>query len=101
MSHHLLVFPKLAALALWLVILGSWTPTTTAEPFDLLIRNAQVVDGTGNPWFHADVAIRRKRIVAIGAQLAGNSKQTIIMLIFDLLVMKVYRTIKTLTIMLP
>ncbi len=36
------------------------------EPFDVLIRNGQLVDGTGNPWVHADVAIRADRIVAIG-----------------------------------
>ena len=37
------------------------------EPkFDLLIRNGRVVDGTGNPWFAADVAIRGERIVAVG-----------------------------------
>ncbi len=41
------------------------------EPqFDLLIRNGRVVDGTGNPWFAADVAVRGERIVAVG-KLAG------------------------------
>jgi N-acyl-D-amino-acid deacylase len=36
------------------------------EPFDLLIVNARVVDGAGNPWFRADVGIRDDRIVAVG-----------------------------------
>ena len=41
------------------------------EPqFDLLIKNGRVVDGTGNPWFMADVAVRGERIVAVG-KLAG------------------------------
>ena len=35
--------------------------------YDLLIRNARVVDGTGNPWFAADVAVTGGRIAAIGA----------------------------------
>ncbi len=39
-------------------------------PYDLLIRDGRVVDGTGNPWFAADVAIRGERIVAVG-KLAG------------------------------
>jgi N-acyl-D-amino-acid deacylase len=46
-------------------------PLSAAE-FDLLIRNARVVDGTGNPWFRADVALRDGRIAAVG-RLAGAS----------------------------
>ncbi len=34
--------------------------------YDILIRNGRVVDGTGNPWFRADIAIREGRIAAIG-----------------------------------
>jgi N-acyl-D-aspartate/D-glutamate deacylase len=37
-----------------------------AEPFDLLIRHGRIVDGTGNPWFDGDVAIRGDRIAAVG-----------------------------------
>jgi len=33
--------------------------------YDLLITGAQVVDGTGNPWFYGDVAIQGDRIAAI------------------------------------
>lgn len=35
--------------------------------FDTLITNAHVIDGTGSPWFAADVGIRNGRIAAIGA----------------------------------
>jgi N-acyl-D-amino-acid deacylase len=38
-----------------------------AERYDLLIRNARVLDGTGNPWFPADIAVRAGRIAAVGA----------------------------------
>ncbi len=33
---------------------------------DILIRNGRVIDGTGNSWFNADIAIRDGRIFAIG-----------------------------------
>jgi N-acyl-D-amino-acid deacylase len=34
--------------------------------FDLVIEHGRVVDGTGAPWFHADIGIRAGRIAAIG-----------------------------------
>ncbi|HEX3450266.1 MAG TPA: amidohydrolase family protein, partial [Isosphaeraceae bacterium] len=37
------------------------------EPFDILIRGGKIVDGTGNPWFEGDVAIRGDRIEAVGS----------------------------------
>ena len=48
---------------------------SSAEPeYDLVIRNGKIVDGTGNPWFHGDVAIRGDRIVAVGRVPAGHGQ---------------------------
>ena len=44
------------------------------ESFDVLITNGRVVDGTGAPWFRADVAITGDRIVAIGALADREAK---------------------------
>lgn len=35
------------------------------QPYDLLIRNGRVLDGTGSPWFRADVALRGDSIARI------------------------------------
>lgn len=37
-----------------------------SDPYDLVFRNARVLDGTGTPWFRADVAVRGDRIAAVG-----------------------------------
>jgi len=49
----------------------------TASDYDLLIRNARVVDGTGNPWFHADVAVKGGRIAGIGKFPSASADRTI------------------------
>ncbi len=42
-------------------------PTATpAQAFDVLITGGRVLDGTGAPWFEADIAIVGDRIAAIG-----------------------------------
>ena len=45
--------------------------------FDLIIRNGQVADGSGLPWFHADVAIQNDRIAAVGKLGQASAKQTL------------------------
>ena len=44
---------------------------------DVLIRNGRVIDGTGNPWYHADVGVGGDRIVAVG-RLGGESARRVI-----------------------
>src|SRR5262245_16998038 len=49
-----------------------------AEPaYDLLIRRGRIVDGSGNPWFVGDVAVRGDRIVAVGRAPFGTAKREI------------------------
>ena len=45
--------------------------------YDLVIRSGRILDGSGNPWFHGDVAIRGDRIVAIGRIPPRSGKREI------------------------
>jgi dihydroorotase/N-acyl-D-amino-acid deacylase len=42
----------------------------TDGPYDIVITNAKVVDGTGNPWFYGDVGIRGDRIATVAPRHA-------------------------------
>jgi N-acyl-D-amino-acid deacylase len=42
------------------------------DTYDVIIRNGRIVDGSGNPWYVADVAIREGRIAAIGPICGRN-----------------------------
>lgn len=44
--------------------------------FDLIIRNGEVVDGTGAPKFRGDVAVRDGRIVEVGS-VSGQATRTL------------------------
>jgi len=48
-----------------------------AQNYDLIIRNGHVIDGTGSPWYGADIAIRDGHIAAIGRLDSATAKQTI------------------------
>jgi N-acyl-D-amino-acid deacylase len=45
--------------------------------YDLVIRNGRIVDGTGNPWFAGDVAVRAGRIAAVGRIGEAHAPRTI------------------------
>ena len=57
---------------------GGGTPDSDQElPFDVLISGARVIDGTGNPWFRADVGIRGDVIAEIGSLSDRDATRTI------------------------
>lgn len=65
------------ALSLLCLVLAAGVPTAApAQDFDVLIRNGRVLDGMGNPWINADVAIKDGRIVRIG-RIAGTATREI------------------------
>jgi N-acyl-D-amino-acid deacylase len=49
-----------------LVALLSIATSAQSPAYDLIIANGRIVDGSGNPWYTGDVAIREGRIAAVG-----------------------------------
>jgi N-acyl-D-amino-acid deacylase len=48
-----------------------------AQDYDLVIRNARVIDGSGNPWYRADIAVKGDTIALIAPSITAPSKQVI------------------------
>src|SRR5260370_41887635 len=60
------------------VLAGCLAPLVAlAADYDVLIRNARVIDGAGNAWFRADVGVKDGRIAALG-RLANSSAEHVI-----------------------
>ena len=54
--------------------------TADRRPFDVVIENGKVVDGTGNPYFYGDVGLRGDRIAAItprGGLRGANARERV------------------------
>jgi N-acyl-D-aspartate/D-glutamate deacylase len=62
--------------ALWLLI-AALHQSPADEPFEVLLTGGRVIDGTGNPWFPADVAVRDGRIVAVGNLARRKAARTL------------------------
>ncbi|RYU95832.1 N-acyl-D-amino-acid deacylase family protein [Emticicia agri] len=48
-----------------------------AQQYDVIIKNGRIVDGSGNPWYIADIAIKGGKIAGIGMFQANEAKQII------------------------
>lgn len=49
----------------------------SGESYDVIIHGGHILDGTGNPWYAADIGIRGDKIVAIGKLDGATAKETI------------------------
>ena len=41
--------------------------------YSLVLRGGKIVDGTGNPWYEGDIAVKDDRIVALGHVVVGSA----------------------------
>jgi len=59
-------------------LLLAFACSASAQPYDLVIRNGHIIDGTGSPWYSGDIAIQAGRIAAIGQIIQSNeAKRTV------------------------
>ena len=56
---------------------GGTSGSDREVPFDVLISGARIIDGTGNPWFRADIGIRGDVIAEIGSLSDRDATRTI------------------------
>ena len=64
----------------WSLLLALLPIVSTAsgqQHYDVIIRNGHIIDGTGSPWYSADVGIRDGRIAAIGRLGDAVGRRTI------------------------
>src|SRR5947199_401666 len=52
-------------------------PTAQTQPYDLLLRNGRIVDGSGSPWYRGDIAIRGDTIVRIAPSITEPAARVI------------------------
>ena len=61
-------------IALFLTVVGI---ASAADPFDLVITNGHIIDGTGSPWYSGNIGIRAGKIAAIGNLAEQPNKHAI------------------------
>src|SRR6185503_18578432 len=62
--HVLVVGTVMSVFFAWALKIESQAPA-----FDVVIRGGRVIDGTGNPWFLADVGVNGDSIAAVAPHL--------------------------------
>src|SRR5262245_51310276 len=66
----------LSILLITVISFGGWLHGQQPA-YDLLLKNGRILDGTGNPWFRGDVAIRGDSIVRIAPHIDEGATRVI------------------------
>lgn len=69
--RHLLALPAACLVAL------TGLPAAQTPAYDLVLKNARIVDGSGAPWYRGDVAVRGDTIAAIAASITAPASRVI------------------------
>jgi dihydroorotase/N-acyl-D-amino-acid deacylase len=60
-----------------LFVLASGAAIAQQPAYDLVLRNGRIVDGTGSPWYRADIAIKGDSIVRIAPSIADPAGRVV------------------------
>jgi N-acyl-D-amino-acid deacylase len=77
LTRLLMLVAALAISPLQIFCQTASSPLSGTDPFDVVIVNGHIVDGTGSPWYSGQIGIRNGRVVVIGNLEAAPRKQTI------------------------
>jgi N-acyl-D-amino-acid deacylase len=59
-----------------LLLLVSFSASSQIR-YDIIIRNGKVLDGSGNSWYYADIAVKEGKIISIRKNLPGEATKII------------------------
>lgn len=74
------MFKFIFSFLLFAAVFGSnlnFVPAANVEKYDLVITNARIIDGTGNPWFRGSIAVKDGKIVRVGQFDSANAALTL------------------------
>src|SRR6266576_3207941 len=76
MSYRLSAIGHLLFLSL-ISACGRGGPVRSDGPYDVILKNGWIIDGSGNPRYRGDVAIRGDRVAAVGFLGTATAKDTV------------------------
>jgi N-acyl-D-amino-acid deacylase len=80
-NHDNATMRGMRSLVVLIAVTGIAVVTLAAQPapvpYDLILKNGRIVDGTGSPWFTGDVAIRGDAIARIAQSIAEPAARVI------------------------
>jgi N-acyl-D-amino-acid deacylase len=82
LTYNTAMLTRTLALILGIAAIAGAAPTTQdaesqTRPYDLLITNGRIIDGSGNAWFYGDVAVHQGKIAAVGTLKDARAARTI------------------------